>query len=59
MEVEKVDGGCLSSASMAILINGSPTSEFQLKEGFRLGDPLSPFLFLTAAEDLSCLMKKK
>ncbi|XP_071715046.1 uncharacterized mitochondrial protein AtMg01250-like [Rutidosis leptorrhynchoides] len=46
---------CLKSASVSILVNGSPTSEFTLKRGIRQGDPLSPFLFIIAAEGLNIL----
>lgn len=49
---------CLDSASVSILINGSPSNEFCLEKGVRQGDPLAPFLFIIAAEALNIAMKE-
>ncbi|GKD20048.1 kinase-like domain, beta-lactamase/transpeptidase-like protein [Tanacetum coccineum] len=45
---------CLRSATMSILVNGSPSKEFELERGVR--HPLSPFLFILAAEGLNAIV---
>jgi hypothetical protein len=48
---------CVSSTTASILVNRSPTDEFPLQKGLRQVDPVSPFLFLLAAEGLNVMMK--
>nr|XP_043625514.1 uncharacterized protein LOC122596934 [Erigeron canadensis] len=50
--------GLLSSARAAVLVNGTPTFEFQCGKGMRQGDPISPFLFLIVMEGFSCMINK-
>jgi len=49
--------GCLKSASISVLVNGSPTAEFIPQRGLRQGDPLAPFLFNVVVEALNGLMR--
>nr|GEX39170.1 RNA-directed DNA polymerase, eukaryota, reverse transcriptase zinc-binding domain protein [Tanacetum cinerariifolium] len=49
--------GCLYSATSSVLINGSPTREFNIKRSLRQGDPLSPFLFIITMEGLHVVVE--
>ncbi|KHN41454.1 LINE-1 reverse transcriptase like, partial [Glycine soja] len=49
---------CLSSATISILVNGSPTKEFAPTRGLRQGDPLAPLLFNIVGEGITGLMRE-
>ncbi|GJR96082.1 RNA-directed DNA polymerase, eukaryota [Tanacetum coccineum] len=49
---------CLNSAMRSVLVNGSPTSEFQFHKGLKQGDPLSPFLFILIMESFHLSFSK-
>jgi hypothetical protein len=49
---------CVCTTTASVLVNGSPTEEFSFQMGLRQGDPLSPLLFLLAAEGLNALQEK-
>lgn len=51
--------GMISSSFFSILINGTPSKCFSPTRGIRQGDPLSPFIFVLAAEGLGRLIKQR
>lgn len=50
---------CVSSSSMQILWNGSPSKPFKPSRGVRQGDPLSPYLFVLCMERLNHIIQTK
>lgn len=49
----------ISTSSLAILINGSPSAFFKPSRGFRKGDLLSPIIFIILVECLGRLISTK
>jgi hypothetical protein len=45
-----------SSGTSVVLLNGIPSKVFHCKRGVRQGDPLSPLLFVLAADFLQTLL---
>ena len=51
--------GLVTTIQFSVMFNGKRLEEFQPSRGIRQGDPISQYLFLLAAEGLSCLLKSK
>ena len=49
----------ISSVSFSVLFNGECLDKFKPSRGIRQGDAISPYMFLLAAEGLSCLIKSR
>ena len=49
----------VSTVSFSVLFNGDRLESFNPTRGIRQGDPISLYLFLLAAEGLSCLIKAR
>ncbi|GJU20617.1 RNA-directed DNA polymerase, eukaryota, reverse transcriptase zinc-binding domain protein [Tanacetum coccineum] len=49
---------CLLSSKGSVIVNGSPTKEFQFHRGLKQGDPLSPILFLLIMKSLHISMQR-
>jgi hypothetical protein len=49
----------ISTPIFSILVNGIPSNTFNATRGIRQGDPISPFLFIMAAEGLGRVIKRE
>lgn len=45
------------TSSLSVLVNNSPTKDFQVTKGLRQGDPFSPFLFIFVVEGLEGMVR--
>jgi len=49
----------ITTVSFSVLFNGERLNSFLPMRGIRQGDPISPYLFLLAAEGFSCLLNSR
>ncbi|GKB25703.1 RNA-directed DNA polymerase, eukaryota, reverse transcriptase zinc-binding domain protein, partial [Tanacetum coccineum] len=49
---------CLISSKGSVIVNGSPTKEFQFHRGLKQGDPLFSFLFILIMQSLHISMQR-
>lgn len=49
---------CVKSMSYVVLVNGQPDPRFTHSRRFRQCDPISPYLYIIYAEDLSSLLNE-
>lgn len=49
---------CIFIASFAVMVNGDSSSFFKASCGLKLGDPLSPLLFIIVMEALIGLLER-
>jgi hypothetical protein len=49
----------VTTVYFSVLFNGERLEDFKPSRGICQGEPISPYLFLLAAEGLSCLLKTR